>query len=66
MTNPRRSIADEFESDAKMAGDDQTAASKPIQNLVITPVLPRPLAIFCLVANIIFPGSGNMHFTCNF
>jgi hypothetical protein len=42
-------------------GDDQAAPAKPHQNLVVIPVIPRPLAIFCLVANIIVPGSGNAH-----
>ncbi|CAB3994454.1 Hypothetical predicted protein [Paramuricea clavata] len=59
MANTRRSTTDEYESDSNM-GDDQTVPAKSHQNLVVIPVIPRPLAIFCLVANIIFPGSGTI------
>ena len=55
---------EEYESDTTIE-EDQTTAAKLRQNLVVIPVIPRPLAIFCLVANIILPGSGNAHdFLC--
>ena len=48
-------MTDDYESDSTMG---EVTTAKPRHNLVVIPVIPRPLAIFCLVANIIVPGSG--------
>lgn len=39
---------------------DNPTSSKPRINLVVIPVIPKSLAVFCLVSNIIVPGSGTI------
>ena len=58
MSNMQGTTIHEYESDTTI--EDQTTAAKLRQNLVVIPVIPRPLAIFCLVANITLPGSGTI------
>lgn len=38
--------------------EENSNASKPRFNRVVIPVIPKPLAIFCLVSNVLLPGSG--------
>ncbi|XP_028396036.1 protein SPEC3-like [Dendronephthya gigantea] len=60
MAQARRSMTDDMESDVTTGTKKELALAKQRQNLVAIPIIPRPLAIFCLVANIIVPGTGTI------
>ena len=53
---------DDLEIDSASVESDReknSASNKPrYNNLVVIPVIPKPLAIFCLISNIFLPGSG--------
>ena len=51
----------EHESHMTNSEVDETTAAKQRKSIVAIPILPRPFAIFCLVANIVIPGTGNVN-----
>ncbi|XP_046848882.1 protein SPEC3-like [Xenia sp. Carnegie-2017] len=50
----------EHESHMTNSEVDETTAAKQRRSIVAIPILPRPFAIFCLVANIVLPGTGTI------